>query len=266
MPAPQRYGTARGFIPERLKVYLRKPTTFMGFRESLVCQEAFYTNASSPSDVAERWAEFRNNGTPKIPAQERDNAPIPQLKLVGLDLRNEGGRAWKVLTPENHLVDLREDVFLDVLFETGVPADGTLQGPFRWVVYGSQVRLAIMGSALYRELEQAGKLRKSPKIKDSELVKGGVYHGINSADLKVFLGYTRYKNKPALVWCWLRNLENQTLQETFDSLLCFPCESTYSQSSIVMVGKVKLTRTKVTVSHTNDFDLNASDYQYDIEP
>ena len=79
-----------------------------------------------------------------------DNTPKRGYKLVGAESRGEGGRAWKVVSPEGHLVDLREDVFMPILLTRGLNKQGIINARLQWCVNGSQIRLEEVGSDNYK--------------------------------------------------------------------------------------------------------------------
>jgi hypothetical protein len=107
---------------------------------------------------------------------------------------------------DDWLVDLREDVFLDALFSNRIhPDQGKLYivGPLRWIINGSQMRLALVDSDLYRAIVQADALRQMPhggKIKVKDLVVGGVYTSDNGIHGVAFLGPVRINGRKLLAW------------------------------------------------------------------
>ena len=140
-------------ILEELLVVLRPP-------DEDGDRAAFVTDPAYPKSLekAKEWAKWWGGPEPeviRVPGVE-----VPWVEVVSCESRGEGGRAWKVMTPEGWYVDLREDVFFDVFFkgdftkgENGI----VFPGPFRWVRNVTQVRLALVDSDLYREIEAKAK-------------------------------------------------------------------------------------------------------------
>jgi hypothetical protein len=243
----KRYGTATGRIPENLRIYTRPEAEFKGYKESVRCKPAFFTDAASTSKAAITWATATTHFPTLEPTVEKPNTLIPTLQLLTLEERGEGGRAWKALTPDGYLVDLREDVFLDVLFISGVTRDGIIEGPFQWVVYGTQMRLALVDSALYREIKNSQLRKESPKIPDKDLVIGGVYQGVKADHGYVFLGETIQDGKRTLIWkelFWL-NQTDKTLQELYDQNKSGHAVASRSHKYTQMRGAVTISPRKV---------------------
>lgn len=204
-----------GKIPTRLKVFLRHAVSMRG----VTCTSAFVTDADKPNthDTARRWAT-RPQYNPasavvypdtKVEGLNADNKPIPHVTLVGTDARREGGFAFKVVTPQGWLVDLRNEEFYEVLFNKGIPKTGVMEGPFQWVVNGSQMRLTLVGSKLHKEIAALNEMRKKPrkgKLKVSDLEVGGVYSsgGGNAYGCDaVFLGRARFDGKLKCAWVYV---------------------------------------------------------------
>ena len=123
-----------GSIPTKLKVFLRHRVSMRG----VDCTSAFVTDADKPNthETARRWAT-RPQYNPlsavvypgtKVEGLNADNTPIPHVTLVGTESRGEGGFAFKVVTPQGWLVDLRREEFYEVLFNKGIPKSGKMGG------------------------------------------------------------------------------------------------------------------------------------------
>jgi hypothetical protein len=135
------------------------------------------------------------------------NDPIPEITIVNLEIRDEGGRAYKVALPaiegRSPYVDLREDVMLDTMLTNGVGVGGVLGGPFIWARVGSQMKLIRVGSVLHRHVVAADIRNRQKAVAAQDLERGGVYSNKKGA-LFVYLGqcdtdeliYTEYvKNR-----------------------------------------------------------------------
>jgi len=148
---------------------------------------SFPADASNPNTVKTgmTWASgYRNNN--KIPTSlTLPNDPISAIRLVGLEKRSEGGRAYKVVIHKDILVDLREDVLLELMIEEGIQKNGLINGSYVWGRVGSQMKLVRVGSILHDALVANTQIATQPKLKALEI--GGVYRG-KSPKKYVYLG------------------------------------------------------------------------------
>lgn len=104
-----------------------------------------------------------------------NNIPVSGIRIVNLDKRSNGGRAYKIIYPPNYLVDMREDVLLDVIFNEGIEKGGFVRGDFVWAVNKSQMKLVRKNSSLYDEFNLRSKIAKSVLISNKDLKKNGIY-------------------------------------------------------------------------------------------
>lgn len=162
----------QGAVPKKITYVCKEPIEVtMGWDdlEDQMLQAPITATPAFPVDpesktamaTAERWVVgWRRNGR-EIVRLARDNLPISHVQIIGLDVRSEGGRAYKVMLPmgppvdSDHrrlYVDMREDVFLDTMLVNGVAKGGTIKGPFVWGRLNSQMRLVRVGSALHKAL------------------------------------------------------------------------------------------------------------------
>lgn len=179
-----------GYIPQRLK-YVQRPATNVDpnddediddtddddaeekTADTLLLRETFVVDAENPKTLATatRWA--RDKG---VTITERENSPIHSLEIVALEIRGEGGRAWKVLIDGLYYVDLRENTLLDALRAAkGGASGGQLRGPFVWAVVGSRLKLVLVGSKLHAAVIAAGERRVAAPIPSKDLEPGGIY-------------------------------------------------------------------------------------------
>lgn len=112
---------------------------------------------------------------------EVENKGFSDVVLTDLDVRGNGGRAYKVIVTIDgleHEVDLREDVMMAVLLTRGVEVGGRLNGTYCFVRRGSEIRLALEGSEDHVSAIAAYEREKNGrKLKKRELVAGNVYCG-----------------------------------------------------------------------------------------
>lgn len=139
-----------GYIPNTVVYFLRggvHTTSVPAFPVS---------GALDPSaktwDIANKWC---GHGSDQNAVRiEEENRPLEGYRIVGAEQRGGGGRAWKVVqttTPIPYAVDLREDVFLPILLEKGLPASGIIDAQFQWCMKGSQLRLEQVGSEAHAQ-------------------------------------------------------------------------------------------------------------------
>ena len=210
-----------GKIPDQLRVFLKNTSHYKRkFGAPVECRPAFVTDIEKPKthETARYWARGYGSYNPgatgcaEPETVDLDNKPIPFVTLIGHESRGEGGEAYKVITPEGWLVDLRDE-FYEVLFTKGIPKSGRMTGPFIWVVNGSQMRLTLIGSALHKEIEALDKVRRKPrqgKIKIKDLVKGGVYRNRGGGCDAIYLGRCRLWGKLKCAWLYLAGLTGST--------------------------------------------------------
>lgn len=206
-----------GSIPAKLVIFLRPEKTFQHPNgESLTTRPAYVGDAERDwcrergSSWAEgpRWSKAKN----EVETLEVPNTPFEYLRIIDLDIRSEGGRAFKVLTAEGYLVDLREDALMDIMLHDGVEPGGLLRGKFLWVMNGSQMRIARVGSRIHQQLQAKTKTQAKKKIPLGDLVTGGIYRSA-SGNTAVYLGRAIRDKKRYLAWVPLWNYQDR--QEDF---------------------------------------------------
>lgn len=178
-----------GSIPEMLVLYSRKRQKIttrwddidLPAVEAIEVTPTFVTRPESASgnETGKRWGD-------RIAPVTVINEPTT-LRIVGLERRNEGGRAWKVVFGDDKLVDLREDVLLEALRTVGTDVDGYLEGTYVWAVVGSQMKLVRVGSTLHEALEAATQRKALKPISARDFKVGTVYRQPNG-DRIVYLG------------------------------------------------------------------------------
>lgn len=126
------------------------------------------------------WAAGYSTTT-TVPTKERNNTPF-RITVRGLEERERGGRAYKVVDDQNHYFDLREDVLLDALLECGIQK-GKIDADFIWARVGSQMKLVRVGSTLHAALVKASQRRVQEKVKTLE--PGGIYRNVKGESFLV---------------------------------------------------------------------------------
>lgn len=196
-------------IPERLiRVSLREPQKVTSWRNDFVTEKfadldvrpAFCVDATNVKtlETARSWAKgyrYRDN-TP----EETEIPNDPQsYRLVNLEVRSEGGRAWKVVDKDNYYYDLRENCLLAALLDGGCNPGGELAGKFIWGVEGSQMKLIPVGSILHEKLIEKSHRKTLKPIPHKELVPGGIY-AAKSGEKFIYLGPVNYLGVETKPW------------------------------------------------------------------
>lgn len=106
------------------------------------------------------------------------------LYLHRLEIRGEGGRAYKVAVAGEYYVDLREDQLLDIMQYAGIEKGGYINDDFCFATVGSDFRIIRVGCAEYNELKEMDGMAKasSKDMKFGSLCKSG------SKEMYVYLG------------------------------------------------------------------------------
>ena len=118
------------------------------------------------------------------------NDPISRVKVVSLEERGKGGRAYKVVLPRGYYVDMREDVMLDTMKTEGISPGGYLNGRFIWARIGGQMKLVREGSSLHDKLIESTKVVEAPNLSKKDKVVGGIYEDKQN-HANVFLGFVK---------------------------------------------------------------------------
>lgn len=120
---------------------------------------------------------------------QRENQPLENLRVIGLEIRGEGGRAYKALTPDGFYFDLREDVLLETMLSKGIQPGGVLAGRYIWARVGSEMKLVRLDSQLFTALLESGERAVLSSISKNKLEVGTIYE-TKLGDRGIFLGYT----------------------------------------------------------------------------
>jgi hypothetical protein len=119
--------------------------------------------------------------------EEVENKPLNNVKVLSLEHRGQGGRAYKALI-NNYYVDLREDVLMDTLLKAGVDSGGLLKGEYVWAKMGSQMKLVRVGSELHRLIAEFDSKKDIKPVGKGDLEVGGVYRD-RKKNKAIFVGY-----------------------------------------------------------------------------
>jgi len=139
-------------------------------------------NGKSVSQTKQVWT---------VVEKTRPNDPIKKLRIFGLNIRYNGGRAWKCGDEEGHYFDLREDVLLDLMRTVGVSEGGYLNGEYVWAKVGAEMKLVRIGSELYDALVNSTARKEKKVLSKKELTPMHVYQQKNG-NVHLYLGFATY--------------------------------------------------------------------------
>jgi hypothetical protein len=188
------------YIPEKINLWFSTEVE-IGDTEVIPSYPVDAENKKT-NESAERWAENRsklyqwNNGTRELASEAKvqkvtiENKPISRVRILKLELRGNGGRAWKGMLPDGHYIDVREDCMLEAITTDGIDPGGILRGKFIFAVVGSQMKLIKFGSELYNEIIATKELRQMPNIRVKDLVPGRAYF-TRTGEKLYFIGFVK---------------------------------------------------------------------------
>lgn len=221
------------FIPRQVTVFRQKlfDGVCLGGRKYRA-SPGFAVRASASDDVkdtARAWAcgdsrawttyrdGHRNPAWDSVTFAVFDNVPKTHYVIVGAEQRSEGGRAWKVVSPDGDLFDLREDVFLPLLLSCGLPFSGDIHyAEFQWCQNGSQLKLLAINSAEWKQFmtedqrdallagkKAAKKVTKRIAVPDDQLAIGTTYDFDcpGGPDMQIFMGKCQWNDSIYYAWC-----------------------------------------------------------------
>lgn len=196
-----------GSIPENIRVFARPPIEIKFKWDDIDVSDAVATNICEPifvtdstnvktQETAKRWAEARHwSRDPKTGERlitsdvytvfEQPNLPMCGLRIIGLTIRGQGGRAYQVLVSGKYVFDLREDVLLDAMLNDGIGKNGALFGSYIFASVGSSMKLIRVGSLLHKMMIESTNYKTMKKITNLEV--GGIYR--NKMETILYLGY-----------------------------------------------------------------------------
>lgn len=192
-----------GSIPERVTYFLRPSkthrTTWDDIDASLIsvdARAAFVSDSTNKKTLAtgENWQQQRRWVDGKLPDQhpveklDLVNAPTENVRIVGLEVRDRGGRAYKAVLNDTLYVDLREDVLLETILDGGIEAGGRLNGSYVWARVNSDMKLVRVGSVLHQRMIEATQFQSIKPFTKEQLQVGRIYEN-KKGDHYVYLGH-----------------------------------------------------------------------------
>lgn len=168
-----------GNIPENITFWSRGETKVIQKWDDLdsdskeyIVRPAYVADSKNKktNKTGEDWSKQTGYKTKILdPSKETlKNDPIDNVRVVCLEFRGQGGRAYKVIVNDKYFVDLREDVLLDAMLCEGIDVGGRLRGKYIFAVVGSQMKLIRINSALYDAVKKSTDMGKLKDIKTFE--------------------------------------------------------------------------------------------------
>lgn len=193
---------AYGHIPAQVTMVLA-PSEHIGGESGIDVTPAFPVDAGNDAMLAtaHHWASEKYRHSPttkalllrgKAPPQHAvevvtlDNVPRAGYRVVALEKRQLGGRAWKTVTPDGHYVDIREDVLLDQIVSSSID-HGLLSGEYVWVKHAGDMKLVRVGSATHALFVDASERNALANIEHEALIVGHAYK-TRKGDTLIYLG------------------------------------------------------------------------------
>lgn len=163
--------------------------------------EAFPVDSErEDKSTPESWATKRFpyvNGERKEPIPPvvfKYNNKFDNIRIVEIDHRGNGGRAYKVIinAPDGKkfFIDLREKALLDTILHAGIRPEGYLNGEFAFVRDKSQTNLVRCDSKEYQEAIEISRLKTTQKaIPTKELKPMTLYQrGVGDKEYVLYVG------------------------------------------------------------------------------
>jgi len=293
MSTPSTPDVSRGTVPDKLLVVMRPVKELTqeidGVEYKAEASPAFFTDADGKTETAIEWGtmsvktgkrvkveygrRFQVDGEKQfywadehksIPPKTVTipNKPFANIRLWTIDTREEGGRAYKFIDENGRYFDMREDTFLEAVFNNEVHTINgrvMLTGQYIWVRAHSQMRVCRVGSMMHQGLLEAKRRKNLPKINGKTQKLGGVYKD-KAGKMYVYMGRIRNKQDNKLQWAYVdlrepyrskKNAANEkwhqmTIQEKFDH------EREYRKSSGCAESR---TTAMALIEHLGDIDM-----------
>lgn len=164
-------------------------------------------------ESARDWAGFkptsgRFTSNPRGTYDEEEIENTPRLyRIINLEERGEGGRAYKVSDLENRVYDLREDALLDSWKIAGMNPGGELNAEFVWTLQGSEMKLCVVGSKTHQRLVEEDAKFESDEVAGLNKIKtttkyevGKTYSTPNGTTHYIYLGEDKAQPKYPHLW------------------------------------------------------------------
>lgn len=166
-------------IPDEVTVVSRpeqQEKNLSGAKEGVCASYAVDSTNIKRLESARTWGGQRDYWNKTAPGQYTETT-VPntgfELRILHLEYRGNGGRAYKVVDQWHRMFDLREDALIETISSVGILPGGVLPGMFLWSLQGSEMKLIREGSSLHLELlEKSSEEARKPT---TTVVPGMVY-------------------------------------------------------------------------------------------
>jgi hypothetical protein len=118
---------------------------------------AYNPNSKTSPETAKSWAASYSFNNEDAPVSIEDNTPF-YARIVDLEERGCGGRAYRVIDEKSREFDLREDQMKYIISEYGIEKTGKIPVPLLWGIYGTSTKLVALGSPLWAEMKKNSEL------------------------------------------------------------------------------------------------------------
>lgn len=158
--------------------------------KNIKTDDVLYTypvDAENPKRIesAKSWASSHYSvDQKKLSVFEIENN-LSIIRILDLEIRGEGGRAYKCVSTHGFYFDLREDTLLDIFEHVGMEKGGIVKADFVWASMGAQMKLILKGSDIYKELVESTEVKSLPTIKE---YKEGFEYETKRGDRYLYLG------------------------------------------------------------------------------
>ena len=197
-------------------------TDLVGNKISVSPTFPYNPDSKTSPETAKRWAWTASYHLSKDGCRISSTTPVEKytktitrkndpfsLKIIDIDARSEGGRAYIVIDDEGRRFDLREDQVLEAIAFNGIEAGGKIKGSFVWGVAASTVRLVLYGGELWTKMSNPDttekKKKNAAKIPGKDLIVGHMYKQECSYVYNgpcLYLGKVRYLEKSGTMSKW----------------------------------------------------------------
>lgn len=234
-----------GRLLDTVSYAMRKPCTaknLMGNDITVIDTFPYNPESKTAPETAKHWAEgysWNNKNCDPAEYLNRVNEPFI-VSITDLDVRTEGGRAYKVIDPEGRRFDLREDQVIEVMRKVGIRPGGDIPATFVWGLMGSQLRLVLVGGDLYTEmLEQTNALKDvatrkvtGDALTPSKLQVGHVYKRRDGHRL-AFIGRVKVPEIDKVAcYAFMENLPPEEVPERWDGNDYTPITSGWDEMTL----------------------------------
>lgn len=173
----------------------RKPYKMVDLNgnDVIVCDTfPFNPESKTSPETAKSWAKSRFwNDTSDVEEpiiNLRKNDPF-KVKILNLEFRSEGGRAYKVIDSDGRRFDLREDQLVEAMRFSGIDAGGQIRGDFVWGISGSQIKMVHIGGKLHTKMvNYVHQLETQKAVSLANLQVGSLYAKRHGYGDSLYLG------------------------------------------------------------------------------